>query len=785
MKFAPYIILLLSFLQLPVLAQDYSQSITGTVIDEHASFPLPGVSVILIGSEPLRGATTDIDGRFTIDAVPIGRHEIGFTYIGYEDRLVSNLLVSSGKQTVVNIGLEEKVNELSEVVVTAASSKHQAINELATVSARSFTVEEASRFSGTLNDPAKMAANFAGVSSASDARNDIVIRGNSPTGVLWRMEGIDIPSPNHFASFGTTGGPVSMLNINNLKNSDFMTGAFTAEYGNATAGVFDLQLRNGNDKRHEFLGQIGFNGFEFGAEGPMSLGRNGSYMANFRYSTLEVIDLLGFDLGVGAAVPQFKDMTFKINLPTENFGRFSLFGIGGMSDISFKGEDSNENDLYGDSNENSAFESKTGIIGLSHLYFMDKNTYSKLVLAVSGTDGSGTIDSLSTEDRSPTRLTGFRNTTTKLSLNYKINRKINSRNTISVGLSADHYNIESRDSTLFADTFRSKTDFEGKAQLFQSYMQWQHRFNDKLSMVTGFHLSQFYFNSSNAVEPRFGLKYEISELASINFGAGLHSQLQPLPVYFTERESQWGYSYLGNEDLDFMRSAQVVLGYDQLLSKQLRFKGEVYYQKISDAAVDSATSSFSMLNAGRDFVLPDNDNLVNEGSGQNYGLELTLEKFFSNNYYFLTTGSLFKSTYKGSDGISRSTAFDGNLVLNALAGKEFKINDRNAFTLDTRLTYALGNKYTALDLEASRAYGVEIRQEDQAFEERFPDYFRHDFKIGFRRNGKRITQTFSVDLQNLTNRRNIFITSYDNRAQDERTTYQRGFFPNVEYKVLF
>ncbi len=766
-------------------AQQYSQSISGTVIDEQAAFPLPGVTVMLLGSDPLIGTSTDIDGRFTLENVPIGRHSIGLSYIGYEDRVLSNLLVSSGKQTVVDVSLEEAVNQLNEVVVTAKNNKHQAINELATVSARSFTVEEASRFSGTLNDPAKMAANFAGVSSASDARNDIVIRGNSPTGVLWRMEGIDIPSPNHFATFGTTGGPVSMLNINNLKNSDFMTGAFTAEYGNATAGVFDLQLRNGNDKKHEFLGQIGFNGFEFGAEGPLSIGRNSSYIANARYSTLEVINLLGFDLGVGAAVPQFKDVTFKVNIPTESFGRFSVFGIGGMSDIAFKGEDSNENDLYGDSNENSEFESRTGIVGFSHLYFRDKNTYSKLVMAVSGATNTGHIDSLSAEDRSPIPQFGVHTATTKYSLNYKINRKINARNTISVGLSADHYKIESRDSVFEAGKFNTITDFEGNAQLFQSYMHWQHRFSGRLSMVAGFHMSQFYLNGSKAFEPRLGVKYELNEKASLNFGAGLHSQLQPLPVYFTERESQWGYSYRANEQLDFTRSRHLVLAYDQLISPQLRFKGEVYYQNIKDAAVDSASTSFSMLNAGRDFTLPDNDNLVNGGKGQNYGVELTLEKFFSKNYYFLSTVSLFESTYEGSDGVQRSTAFDGNLVANLLAGKEFSINEKNAITLDTRLTYALGNKYTALDLEASRDLGLEVRQDEFAYEERFPDYFRHDFKIGYRRNGKRITQTFSVDLQNLTNRRNIFLTSYDNRLQNEKTTYQRGFFPNVEYKVLF
>lgn len=140
---------------------------------------------------------------------------------------------------------------------------------MATVSARSFTVEETSRYAGSLNDPSRMAANYAGVSSTSDARNDIIIRGNSPLGVLWRLNGMEIPNPNHFGSLGTTGGPVSILNNNLLDKSDFLTGAFPAEYGNALAGVFDLQMRSGNNEKTEFLGQVGFNGFELGAEGPI------------------------------------------------------------------------------------------------------------------------------------------------------------------------------------------------------------------------------------------------------------------------------------------------------------------------------------------------------------------------------------------------------------------------------------------------------------------------------------------------------------------------------------
>lgn len=350
---------------------------------------------------------TDIDGNFRIEGVEIGRQAIQVSFIGYEPRVLSNLLVTSGKELTVNVKLTESILQLEGAEIVAEDDKFRAKNEMATVSARSFTVEEAIRYSGALQDPSRMAQNFAGVSNSSDDRNDIVIRGNSPSGVLWRMEGIDIPSPNHFSAFGSTGGPVSVLNINNLSNSDFLTSAFPAEYGNALAGAFDLELRNGNKENYEFLGQVGFNGFELGAEGPIGLGKNGSFLLNYRYSTLEVFNALGVEFGTGTAIPQYQDLTFKIDVPTAKAGRFGLFGVGGTSYIEFLASDATETNLFSSDAEDSRFGSTTGWVGFTHSYFFNERTKSHLVLAAShrGTDGS--IDSLSTEDGTPHRISSL------------------------------------------------------------------------------------------------------------------------------------------------------------------------------------------------------------------------------------------------------------------------------------------------------------------------------------------------------------------------------------------
>lgn len=779
-----FILLALMIFGLSAQAQDFTQTIKGTLLDEASSSPLAGATVVVTSVNPPMGAITDQEGYFRIPNVPVGRHSVSITMPGYEPNLLSNLLVNSGKELMLNTTLQEKMVELDAVVITGEGEKHKAINEMATVSTRSLTIEEAGRYSGSLQDPARMAQNFAGVSGASDDRNDIIIRGNSPTGVLWRMEGIDIPSPNHFSTLGTTGGPVSMLNINNLRDSDFLTGAFPAEYGNALSGVFDLRLRNGNRDKREYLAQVGFNGFEFGAEGPFKKGGKASYLANYRYSTLGVFTLLGINLGTGGAVPQYQDLTFKVNIPTEKAGTFSVFGVGGLSYIEFLAETNGENNLYADDRSNFRFRSNTGIVGAAHQIFLNENTYSRLTVAVSGTNSSGEGDSLDFVTDEPVDVIGFGNETIKYSANWKLNSKINAANTLRGGILADYYDVKVSDSVLVGNQFAYRNDFAGNALLIQSYLQWQHRFGPRLSSIAGVHSQHFLFTESHVVEPRLGLKYQLAERHTLNFGTGLHSQLQPLPIYFAN-DGEVGQ--LPNSDLDFTRSAHLVLGYDWLIGNALRFKTEVYGQYLFNVPVENVASSFSMINAGAEFILPYNTNLVNEGSGYNYGLELTLEKFFSQGYYFLATSSFFNSRYQGSDEVDRNTVFNGNFVLNALGGKEFKVGakKRNTLSLDTKVTYAGGRRFTPVDLETSRLVGTEVLQLDRAFEEQFDPYFRADLKIAFRMNHKKASQQIGVDLQNIANTQNVFSYGYNARTEELNTVYQRGFFPAVQYKVLF
>jgi hypothetical protein len=636
-----------------------------------------------------------------------------------------------------------------------------------------------------------MAANFAGVSGSNDSRNDIVVRGNSPLGILWRLNGLDIPNPNHFGNAGATGGPISILNNNTLDNSDFMTGAFAADYGNATSGVFDLRMRQGNNEKREYLVQVGFNGFELGAEGPFSKNKNASYLLNYRYSTLSVFKALNIDFGTGAAIPQYQDLNFKTDVQTKKAGKFSLWAIGGLSYVALLESDKKEGqDLYGFSARDTYFRSNVGATGLSHTYLLKNNAYIKTNIGASGSYNQIKADRIDTAFKTPKNTKPeYRQTTQTIrySLNSTYNKKFNSRNFLNIGLYADLYQslfVDSNDTKYGTHTFVVLRNYKGNTALLRAFTQWQHKFSEKLQFNLGLSNQYFLLNQSNAIEPRLGIKYALTSKKSLSFGGGLHSQLQPTYIYFAS-DTINGQRVETNKNLDFTRAAHAVLAYDQSFNSNFRLKAEIYYQYIYHAPVKDYPSSFSVLNLGADFTSPNVNHLVSKGTGENYGLEITLEKFYSKGFYFLCTGSFFESKYSGSDNVLRNTAFNGNYVVNALGGKEIKIKQKHTFSIDARMTYAGGKRYTPIDLAASMAANNEVRDNSKAFSMQYPNYFRMDVKPGYRYNSKKVTHEFSVDIQNITHNNNVFQQSYDITRKVIQTDYQLKFFVIPQYRVLF
>ncbi len=767
-----------------LFGQNNTQTIRGNVTDKLSQIQLAGATIQIANLN--KATISDSIGNYSLSSLPPERYELKISFVGYKTLLIPNIILTSGKEVILDIALEEDFKQLNEVTVKA-TNKGGTINKLASVSARTFSMEEVNRYAGGRSDPARLAANFAGVSAPDDSRNDIVIRGNSPVGVLWRIDGMNVTNPNHFASVGTTGGAVSAINTNLLKNSDFFTSAFPSEYGNATSGVFDLGFRNGNNKKRETTLQAGvITGVELTTESPFSKKSDASYLIGYRYSLAGIAQAVGINIGT-TATPSYQDLSFKLNSGNTKLGRFSIFGILASSTINIGGGPGNS--LYGGGNKVD-FASKIGIGGLNHFKQLNSKSFVSTTVGVNYSSSDQTaydvdhmVDSIFTRE-----ISNVAKTTYFLSSNY--NLKINSRLFLKIGIQDELIGLDLYFKTKenFFAPAKQIWDYQSNTNLGQGFAHFKYTISSKLTLNTGVHAQYFFLNSSKTVEPRLGLVYNVTNKSSFNLGYGLHSQLQPINVYFLQTKDLDGNILYNNKNLDFTKSHHFVLGYNLQPFADWRIKTEVYYQSIFNVPVTSNSSSYSMLNTGSTFKTDLTDSLINNGTGTNYGIELTIEKFFSKGYYSLITASIYNSTYKGSDGISRNTAFNGRYVYNILAGKEWKVGSekRNRFSVDMKFTNAGGRAYTPIDINASKAIGREVLSSD-AYSSYYANYYRLDLKVGFTLNsGKRkIAQTFSLDLQNVTNHKNVFSQSYDNKMQGLSTTYQLGFFPNVVYKIQF
>ncbi len=765
-------------------AQELTQTVRGTVVDKISKTAMPGATVILVGTDPVIGSTTDVDGNFKLNKVPVGTHNIKISFIGYKDVLLPNVIVNSGKEVVLNVPIEEDIVKMEEIVVTADQNieKNKPLNDFATVSARTFSVEETRKFAAAVNDPARAAVSYAGVVATSDGNNTISIRGNSPYGLLWRMEGVDIPNPNHFANVGASGGGISILSSQLLTNSDFMTGAFASEYGNALAGVFDLNLRKGNNEKREYTIQAGFLGTDFAAEGPFSKNYRGSYLINYRYSTLSILSNLG--VNVGDAVTNFQDLSYNIYLPTNRFGNFSLFGFAGLSD---QNQNAKKDSTQWEEEYNrysSSYFSNTGAAGLKHAITINPKTYIQSAFVLSGNDSGYGEDRL--DDDYVPQFNFKRNfVNQKATLSSVMNNKINAQHSLRSGVYFNRYFYDLRQRHLDHETdlIEEPLNAKGGVSTLQAFAHWNYRINEKLTFNYGLHFLTLLDNVTYSIEPRASLKYDLNEQQSLSFGYGQHSQMQPVGVYEAQVQQADGSFIKPNKDLDFNKAHHFVLGYDRSLTKYLRVKAETYYQHLYNIAVkDDVTSSISSLVIEEGYFT---DPMVNKGTGRNYGVELTVEQFTHNDFYFLLSTSLYDSKYKALDGVLRNTRFNGNHAVSFTAGKEYQWKKNRTFGVNLRGIYTGGFRTTPIDLGKSQQNGETEYIESLAFTQQLPDYFRTDLRISLKRNLSKVTRTLALDLQNATNHKNLGGQYYEPRSGEMKKWYQLPLLPVLSYRLEF
>ncbi|MEX0966762.1 MAG: TonB-dependent receptor [Bacteroidia bacterium] len=793
------LIVLTSFLMatcaFPAKAQ-ITQTIRGIIKDTDSRVSLPGATVAVYeGHTFISGTSSGQDGGYRIEKVPVGRYTLLVTYVGYHSFSAPDIIVNTGKEVVLDIFLEESAVQLDSVVVTAVP-KGEPSNEMAMVSARPFSVDETERYAGSRGDPARMASNFAGVQGNDDSNNGIIVRGNSPYSMQWRVENLNVPGMNHFVLTGRTNGPVSILNNKYLATSDFYTGAFPAEFGNSIGSIFNLKMRNGNNQHHEFTGQLGLFGTELFLEGPISKQNRSSYFLSYRYGTVAIFQALGISVGTNA-IPYYQDGAFKLNFPGNN-SNLSIFGIAGHSkidQIQSTETDTGFVDLYSSVPSDQYFSAGKYVTGMNYGKTLNERTYLRITLGATRDhsnnevydvhrhieSGSFVIDSLTFDQN-------YDYTFDKFSLNPYLTKKLSRKHKIRLGADAEmlHFDLFSRHQDYVKNVVITSRDFRGNACFLQPYVSWLYAVSEKFSFKAGLHAQYLGLNGSVSLEPRTGFKWQLNDRQKVSFGAGLHSQMLLPFTYFSRTILPNGNASLESFNLDFMRSAQGVLAYTHIFGT-VRTRLEAYYQHLYRVPVNKEPSSYSYLNQGAGYsdIVP--YQLTSAGLGRNYGIELTMERFFSNSYFFLITASLFDSKYKGSDGVWYNTAFNGVYGSSILVGKEFKWEKNNQHTIGVsgKLTLAGGRRYTPIDTVASRLEGRAVYVEGAENSLQLKDYFRTDLRIIYKMNTPKITHELGIDLVNIFNTRNVLRQVYNPSEVKVVEVYQLGFLPVFFYQINF
>ena len=751
----------------------HDNKIRGKVVDEDTKMPLIGVTVFITGTDPIIGTITDINGHFSFDPMPVDRYHLRFQFLGYEPLDQPNVLLSSGKETVLNIAMRESVTGLQEIKVTGSQKKGQAQNSMAMISARSFSVEETQRYAGGFNDPARMVASYAGVMADPSGNNEIIIRGNSPRGLLWRIEGVPVANPNHFANEGATGGAIGILNSSILSNSDFYTSAFPAEFGNAVSGVFDIDLRKGNDQNQEYVVQAGALGIDAAAEGP--LGEDGSYLVNARYSSLALLKNFGVKVA-GESIPQYGDASFNISLPGCKKGSLQLFGLAGYSKIKSDEEDYKQN-----------FEADMWVTGLNYLCPLSEKTYIKSTASYNGTFNKWHNEEF-IKDNNAFEFRGSNQFTYHtLRAGSELTHKFNPQLTLKGGAYYNHQ-IYDMNMVLFNDEQQqiyTALDDNGSAGFVNSYISTKWRPTYNLSVTGGMHAQYLNINGNYSVDPRMGLRWQLNDKHAITAGAGLHSKAENTSIYLAYTLLEDGTSVQYNKDLDMMKSMHYALGYENRISRNLLLKLEAYYQYLYDVPVEMENgSSYSILNDMSGYIT---ERLNNDGTGKNYGIEATLEKYLSRNYYFLLTSSVFDAKYTAYDKKERNSRFNNGYVINFTGGKDFPLGKEKNKTLGINLktAFAGGNYYSPIDVNESMDKGYTVRPDALAFSQQRDDFFKVDLKISYRINRKNSTQTLELDIQNITNAQAVAYDSWNNNKGKIEEGYQWALFPVLNYRIEF
>ena len=754
------------------------QTVRGVVVEKNSGNPIPYAAVALLDTCSSIGTVTDISGRFSLSNVSVGRHDLKISCLGYEPLVLKEILVTSSKEVVLEVRLQESLIALGEVTVKPKINKAEPLNSMAIAGGRMLSVEEASRYAGSMDDPARLVSSFAGVTS-SMGNNGIVVRGNAPRLLQWRMEDVEIPNPNHFAdvtSFG--GGGLTALSSQVLGNSDFYTGAFPAEYSNALSGVFDMYLRNGNNTRYEHTVQIGILGIDAASEGPFRKDYDGSYIFNYRYSTLSLLSPL---LPEDAEGTNYQDLSFKLFFPTRRAGTFSVWGIGLTDRSGTTAETDRSKWVYDQDMENQDVKQFAGAMGINHKARTGKSSSIKTTLAmtVSGLD-------MHTEQMNdfavPVPKNVIKNTDWTFVFSSALQKRYDAHHTNKTGvrITGLKYDMFMQNADEAGSGLQTLTDETGFSALLTAYSNSVFRWG-RWSMNVGVNAQWFTLNDNHTVEPRLSVKYGLSSNRSISLAYGMHSRLEMLNYYFTKKDGEEI-----NRNLDFTKAHHLSIGYDWEVDENKHLRIEPYVQYLYDVPVlPDSTFSFINLQGDNDWFL--SDRLINAGEGINYGVDVTFERYMSRGFYYMITASIFDSRYRTTRNEWYNTRYNRNYVLNVLAGREWMLgkNHQNRLGVSGRRTFQGGDRHSPVDETLSQIRQEAVYDESNPYSERLEPVFLGHLTVSYKVNRKKVAHEIALKMINLTGYKDFYGYRYNYMTGCVDAEREAIIMPNIAYKIEF
>lgn len=734
-----YFFLLISVLAFkPLGAFQNTGTISGYIKDAKTGESIPGATVQVL--ELGKGAITDAQGFYTLEQLPTETFSIQASFVGYETQTKFNVVIRSGGNPDLNFELKEQISELGEVVVVA--NPFEKIEETP-LSIQKLSREEIATYPGGNNDIAKVVQSLPGVSgSIGGFRNDIIIRGGAPNENVYYLDGIEIPNINHFATQGSAGGPVGLLNVSFFEGVTLSTSAFGAQYDNALSGVLQFDQRNGNNRDFRTNFRLSSSESALTFEGPLFKGdkesSKTSFIASARRSYLQFL-FQAIDLPF---LPDYWDYQYKLTHEVDEYNEIIVTGIGSIDDFSINVPEDYDPEQQATLDQIPIIKQQTNTIGIS---WKKRNRYGNGFSLLSLSTNRLKNDFRRYEDNVNETNLYLQNISTEAETKLRFNRtrfKGNWTLVSTVSLQNVVYSNNSID-LVNNNVFDNAINFTKYGASFQASSTST---NERLKYSLGVRADGNSFTDSGnnfwkTLSPRISASYTFDpqEKWSINASLGRYYKIPPSTIL--------GYTQSGintNKSAEYIRSDHAVLGLEYLVNSSSRFTLEGFYKKYGNYPI-SVSKEVSLANLGGDFSVLGNEPVVSMGEGRTYGMEFLYQKKFSDNYYAILAYTLYKSEFTGLDNVYRPSAWDSKHLLTLTGGYKFG----NNWELSARMRYLGRTPYAPVDEDATLDnYPAIIRDYDQLGTVRLQAFNQTDIRIDKKWNFSKWTFNVFLELQN-------------------------------------